>query len=506
MFLIQDKPLDLTQLKEDFPSQESGACLTFEGIVRKKSMNKEVLYLEYEAYEDLAQKEALLIFTEALQKFKIIDVRAGHRIGRLQVGDLALWVSVASFHRKEGFNAVEYIVNQIKARLPIWKKELFVDGSSHWVDCRGCKEHMRKSVTEEDYYNRQIVLPQIGDSGQEELKKSSVLVVGAGGLGCPALSGLAGAGVGHITICDGDQVQSSNLHRQFLFSPLDIGKNKAEIASKALRKLNPLIQVEAYESYFNESNSKELLEGKSLVLDCMDNFESKFFLHEVCRAQKIPLIQASLYRFEGQMHLFTHKEEEACLRCIWPKTPESVDTCVEAGILGAIAGVFGNMQAIEGLKLLLSQEDLLCNEMLHMNLESWELSKFKKKKNRNCPLCSSLKKENEEITELTEENFDLSYQELKSFENFEFIDIRELAEVNMNNFWERDLKRVQVSALDKLSLSDQSVYILLCSKGVRSKTAAKKLRLKGFKQFFSLKGGLSSLEGKQKHLNLSGSC
>jgi sulfur-carrier protein adenylyltransferase/sulfurtransferase len=492
LFFIQNEPLDLKDLNQNMGDHQAGAWMTFEGRVRNQNENKEVLYLEYEAYEELAQKEAKLIFSEALKKFQIIDVKGAHRLGRLPIGNLALWICVASRHRKEGFRAIEYIVDEIKARLPIWKKEFFADGTSHWVDCRGCRSHKKVQVKETEYYQRQVLLPQLGSKGQDILKNTHVLVVGAGGLGCPALTYLAGAGVGYITVCDGDSIQISNIHRQFIFSHLDVGKNKAEVACKYLKRLNPLVEVESYQKYLDEENSKELIMGNNLVLDCMDNLQSKFLLHEACREVEIPLIQASLYRFEGQMQVFKHQENEPCLRCLWHEIPSQVETCEQAGILGAVAGVFGSMQAAEALKMILSEESI-SNEMLHMNLETWEISKFKKKKNKDCPLCS-LEKVKKGPLSKKEWEVDLFLEVDDFLKDYELIDIRSVGDQSFNNPWERILRPLAPSELEDQCSVVNKKYLLVCQRGVTSAAVTQNLRNKGNNQFYSLKGGVPSLE------------
>jgi sulfur-carrier protein adenylyltransferase/sulfurtransferase len=498
MFSLQYEPLNHLDLERNLGNHQAGAWITFEGRVRNIHKKKEVLHLEYEAYEELAQKEAELIFNEAREKFQILEVKGWHRLGVLPVGELALWISIASAHRKEGFRAIEYIIDEIKARLPIWKKEFFVDGSSHWVDCRGCY-HQTHSITKKEYYQRQISLPEVGSVGQARLKSSRVLVVGAGGLGCPALAYLAGAGVGRITVCDGDIVQLSNLHRQFLFSHLDVGKSKTEAACKFLKGLNPLIEIEAYPKFLDEANSDELVVGNHLVLDCMDNFEAKLLLHDACRRQKVPLIQASLYRFEGQLQVFRHKEEEACLRCLWPKIPQIADRCVEAGILGAVAGVFGSMQATLALSMLLSEEEAVNNEMLVMDVRTQEISKFQRKKNHNCPFCFP---KEVKVEALSFEKWELEFS-LDILENYELIDIRNSRERNLNNPWEAYLKHVKTCDLESQNLSDEKQYLLVCQRGIRSKSVVERLRRKGLKQFFSLKGGIASLEKGWDKLALS---
>ena len=225
MFKLTPVPLEKIKLSKDLRTDESGAFASFEGIVRNHNDGKEVSYLEYEAQETLCNNEAKKIVDEAHSKFSINKVRAYHRVGRLDIGEMAVWVGVSAVHRDDAFKACRYIIDEIKKRLPIWKKEFYTDESSVWVEGESNKETCSAEIIDEkEYFSRQINLPEIGVDGQQKLKEAKILVVGAGGLGCPALMSLAGAGVGTIGICEHDKIETSNLHRQFLYAFDDIGK------------------------------------------------------------------------------------------------------------------------------------------------------------------------------------------------------------------------------------------------------------------------------------------
>ncbi len=470
MFVIQEKPLCASALSEPLHNPKVGAWLSFEGRVRSEHLNKTVLHLDYEAYNELALKEVELIFSEAKEQFQIIEVTGAHRVGRLNVGELALWVAVGAKHRKEAFKAIEFIIDEIKARLPIWKKEFFADGTSLWVDCRDCLKHHVSSLDEKEYYKRQEILPEFALEGQNRLKNARVLIVGVGGLGCPALVYLAGAGIGEITICDGDSIQVSNLHRQFLYSTQNLGELKVDIAKEYINSMNPLVTIQTEAVFLTKDNCDALIEGYDIVLDCVDTVEAKFLLHDRCRAKNIPLLQAGIYRFEGSIQLFYHQKDEACLRCLWPQIPQNSSSCTASGILGSVAGVIGTMQATEAIKFLLQLKSVIKNEMLVFNLLNWDISRFVKKKNPSCILCSERSEASERP--LREE------WELDTLLGYELVDIRTL----------------DLGDLETEKFQDGRNYLLACQKGIRSKNIVDRLRRRGFKQFYSLLGGMHSLE------------
>jgi len=500
LFSITKEPINPATLKKKVQNNEAGAFVVFEGWVRNHNEGSEVSSLEYETFESLALKEASLIIDEAKKKFEILDISAVHREGRLSVGDLAIWIGVSAKHRNDAFRACQFIIDQMKHRLPIWKKEHYINKPASWVNCQGCYHHAHIDYTEKDYYEKQLKLSNIGDKGQALLKNAKILVIGAGGLGCPALSYLTSAGVGSITIYDGDRLEISNLHRQTLYSHEDIGEYKSILAKKRLKGMNPFIQIHSQTDRINIFNAKEIISQHDLILDCTDNFETKFIIHDACYFLKKPLIQASIYQHEGQLQVFHFKNQSDCMRCIWPTIPEQgqIGNCADVGVLGVVPGILGTMQASEAIKALLHQNSIATSHTLLVDLTNWGITRIKRTNNKNCPLCSSTPS----IVDLSIKNYgrlnyeiDLSDVSNPELNHYRFIDIREQSERDESHPWEKFLKPLPSNKIHHLSLHHSSERILLvCKKGIRSKKLAKKLRQSGLKNIFSLYGGVHSVQ------------
>ncbi|HMN67749.1 MAG TPA: HesA/MoeB/ThiF family protein [Bdellovibrionales bacterium] len=205
-------------------------------------------------------------------------------------------------------------------------------------------------------YHRQTILPQVGHDGQTKLLHSKVLVIGAGGLGHPVAQYLAAMGVGHIEIVDGDEVNITNLHRQILFSDSDVGKNKARVLAEKIGKMNPEIRV-SYESVFlNRDLALRAFADFDLIIDCTDNFESKFLINDVCALYDKPMIYGAVSQFEGQIGVFW-KSKGSCYRCLYPSLPKaSIQNCAEAGVVGPVVGAIGSLQALEAMKILIGKD------------------------------------------------------------------------------------------------------------------------------------------------------
>lgn len=212
---------------------------------------------------------------------------------------------------------------------------------------------MTLSESELERYSRQLLMDDWGGATQERLRSARAIVIGVGALGSPVATYLAGAGVGQIGLVDPDAVELSNLHRQPLFFTPDIGGPKAEVAAAKLALFNPEVLFEPYPVELNEQNAEAIVMGADVVVDCTDSFETRYAINHACCSQRVPLVEAGVVAFEG-MVLTIRPGESACYRCVFPTAPppEARRGCRDAGVLGAMAGVLGSMQALEALKLL----------------------------------------------------------------------------------------------------------------------------------------------------------
>ncbi|MDR1881682.1 MAG: HesA/MoeB/ThiF family protein [Prevotella sp.] len=236
-------------------------------------------------------------------------------------------------------------------------------------------------------YSRHILLQDIGVEGQEKINKGKVLVIGAGGLGAPILLYLAAAGVGTLGIIDGDVVDLSNLQRQVIHFTPDVGRPKVESAKEKINKINPDVKVITHYEFFNADNAFEIIKDYDFVVDGTDSFPVKFLINDACVLAGKPFSHGGILRFDGQT--LTHLPDTACYRCVFhsPPPPNVTPTCSQAGVLGAIAGMLGTIQAAEVLKFLTGTGDLLTNRLLTFNAKSMNFRTVKVKKNNQCPVC-----------------------------------------------------------------------------------------------------------------------
>ncbi|MCB9958249.1 MAG: molybdopterin-synthase adenylyltransferase MoeB [Rhodospirillaceae bacterium] len=239
-------------------------------------------------------------------------------------------------------------------------------------------------------YARHIMLPEIGGAGQQALAAASVLVVGAGGLGAPALLYLAAAGVGRLGVADDDVVDLTNLQRQVIHDTPAVGRPKVDSAAERLERLNPLVTVERHRLRVDGETAPALVAGYDLVIDGSDNFATRFLLADTCHAAQTPLVTAAILRFEGQLTVSKgYRADLPCYRCIFPSPPPPgvVPSCAEAGVLGALAGLIGTLQAIEAVKELLGLDDSLAGHLLLVDVLAMSFDKIAVAKDPACPLC-----------------------------------------------------------------------------------------------------------------------
>ncbi|MBF0356208.1 MAG: molybdopterin-synthase adenylyltransferase MoeB [Alphaproteobacteria bacterium] len=239
-------------------------------------------------------------------------------------------------------------------------------------------------------YARHIILNEVGGVGQTRLLESKVLVIGAGGLGSPVAMYLAAAGVGTLGIVDDDIVDLSNLQRQILHGTSDVGSPKVESAARTLSRLNPEVKVETHQRRLTPDNALDLISAYDLVCDGSDNFATRFLVNDACHLAKKTLVSAAILRFDGQLSCYKTHAGGPCYRCIFkePPPPESIPSCAQAGVLGAIAGWLGAMQATETLKELLGIGESLSGQLVMVDALSCEMRKIKVKRDPDCLLCS----------------------------------------------------------------------------------------------------------------------
>lgn len=238
------------------------------------------------------------------------------------------------------------------------------------------------------YYERQLLLKEITPGQQNKLKEASALVIGAGGLGCPALIYLATAGVGKIGIVDFDEINVSNLHRQVLYTFDDLGKKKAEVAAKKIAKLNPFIQVETYVCKVEKSNIQKLISQYQVILDCPDNYETRYIVQEAATKQNKTIIYGSVFCFEGQVATF--KPDTACYYCAFPGNMGGQNRDIDSakGIFPPITAIIGAMQASEAIKEILDINLKRQSTLWTINLLNNRVKEYQIEKNMDCPICS----------------------------------------------------------------------------------------------------------------------
>jgi adenylyltransferase/sulfurtransferase len=344
-----------------------------------------------------------------------------------------------------------------------------------------------------DRYARQEALPEIGKAGQLLLAQASVLVVGAGGLGCPAMLYLAGAGVGQIGVVDHDQVAASNLPRQVLYREADLGRNKAEAAVQQLRLINSTLQYEAIPESLHAGNAKSLIREYEIVLDCTDDFATRFVINDFCRELQKPVVHGALHRYQGQVSVFHYPDDRGVrfdYRELVPSVPNpaTVASCVQDGILGTVAGVIGTIQAEQAIKVLCGMGDVLAGKVLLLDLRHYttkllELSGYSTREFSPAP----------DLQQVLPHSFEVSIEEM-SAGSFTLLDVRESAE----QIKDADAVNLPYSDLDEgyRQLDPATTWLVVCESGLRSRAVTGWLRSKGFERVFSLRGGLAELQSR----------
>jgi adenylyltransferase/sulfurtransferase len=585
----------------------AGGYASFEGWVRNHNEGLAVRHLEYEAFEPLAIKEGERIISEAIKRFGIEHAACVHRIGDLAIGEMAVWVGVSARHRAEAFQACRYIIDEVKHRVPIWKKEHYENGDSGWVNCERCAapaaeyapsaEPTRAPIaahdphahshdvhvhshdplahsrdphahsrdphahshdvhvhSREDHghgarraqsapalaatharlgapvpdYSRQMALKEVGAAGQAKLRASRVLVIGCGGLGVPVISYLAGAGIGRLGLVDSDSLEPSNLHRQTMYALADVGKLKAELAADRVRALNPDVDVRAYTTRLDALNAPDLIAQHDLVIDCTDNFLTKFLLNDYCVQLGKPVVFASVYQYEGQLQIV--QPGSACLRCVWPEATRDgiVGNCSEAGVLGPVPGIFGGLQAFETMKLLLGLPGQLKDELLVLDLLTLTTSRVRTKRAAACPEHATSRAAAAQAAAVAQANaaasgttatasaqanaaasgttanaqppFELSFDTLGQAHEagFDIVDIREPHELQESPTPSSNARNVPMAQLlhGQPPFKPNRKALLVCATGRRSLAATQELHARGIADVYSLHGGVKGLQAR----------
>jgi molybdopterin/thiamine biosynthesis adenylyltransferase len=238
-------------------------------------------------------------------------------------------------------------------------------------------------------YSRHILLPEIGIEGQQRLLEAHALVIGAGGLGSPVAMYLASAGIGRLTLCDHDSVDLTNLQRQIVHRTASVGMPKVASARSTLAEINPDVSVTALQERVDEARLAQLVATADVVLDCSDNFTTRYALNRVCHAAGKPLVSGAAVRFDGQISVFDFRRDDTpCYNCLYPEHGESEETrCAVMGVFAPLVGIIGSMQAAEALKLLVGMEGL-CGRMVLLNAATMDIRTVRLARDRGCPVCS----------------------------------------------------------------------------------------------------------------------
>ena len=359
-------------------------------------------------------------------------------------------------------------------------------------------------------YSRHLILPEVGLAGQRKIRNTSVLCIGAGGLGSPIAMYLAAAGIGRLGIVDFDTVDYSNLQRQILHSDADVGTPKADSAKAAIQALNPNVQVDLHKTRITSDNALDLIRPYDIVVDGTDNFPTRYLTNDACVLLKKPNVYGSIFRFEGQASVFAPNLGGLCYRCLYPEPPPPgmVPSCAEGGVLGVLPGIIGCIQATEILKLALGKGSSLIGRLLLFNALDMKFRELKLRKDPKCPVCGP----NPTVTQLIDyEMFcgiqpepanpsanpdEVSLQEMKKALDtpslgIRVIDVREPDEQQIARI--AGVPLVPLSTLPQrfTDLDPNVQYYIHCKSGVRSLKALRFLREQGFKYVKSVKGGIN---------------
>jgi sulfur-carrier protein adenylyltransferase/sulfurtransferase len=360
-------------------------------------------------------------------------------------------------------------------------------------------------------YSRHLILPEVGLSGQKKICSTSVLCIGAGGLGSPIAMYLAAAGVGKLGLVDFDTVDFSNLQRQIIHGTADVGRPKTESARETIQRINPNVEVVVHETRLTSENALDIVRAYDIVVDGTDNFPTRYLTNDACVLLKKVNVYGSIFRFEGQASVFAPSLGGPCYRCLYPEPPPPgmVPSCAEGGVLGVLPGIIGTIQATEILKLALGKGSSLVGRLLLFNALDMKFRELKLRRDPECPLCG----EHPTITRLIDyEQFcgivpepaiagahpdEVTVQEMKRAMDqpdlgIRIIDVREPDEYQIARIDGVPLHPLSTLQNRFTDLDPNQQYYIHCKAGVRSMKALQFLREQGFKYLKSVKGGITA--------------
>ncbi|MEO8253356.1 MAG: HesA/MoeB/ThiF family protein [Flavobacterium sp.] len=343
-------------------------------------------------------------------------------------------------------------------------------------------------------YNRQIILAEVGEKGQEKLSQAKVLIIGAGGLGAAILPYLVAAGIGEIGIIDDDAIEISNLQRQVIYKSDAVGKSKVLEAKKMALSLNPSIQINAITDTLNAKNAIELFEQYNIMVDATDNLHTKYLINDACIVTKKPFVYGSVHKFQGQVSVFNYQNGPT-YRCLFPDESTHSENCVAAGVLGISVGIIGMFQANEVLKMVLEIGNVLSGELLIYNMLNNDQQKFELSKTNSIAISRLDFEKKYNVVENTV--LEITAEEaLEQIHNSDvvFLDVRnddEFPKINLPNSIQIPLSDLE-NNLEKLDLN--KTILVYCQSGVRSKKAVEILKKHSFQKVQSIIGGVLKIE------------
>ncbi|MEO8759792.1 MAG: molybdopterin-synthase adenylyltransferase MoeB [Bacteroidia bacterium] len=339
-------------------------------------------------------------------------------------------------------------------------------------------------------YARHIILPEIGLVGQQKLKQAKVLVIGAGGLGCPVLQYLTAAGVGTIGIIDFDKVDESNLQRQILYNLEDVGKYKAEVAKEKLSRQNPYIQLTAINDQLSSKNALDIISQYDIVVDGSDNFATRYLVNDACVILNKILVFGSIYKFDGQVSIFNFQNGPT-YRCLYPEPPVDGDmaNCAEVGVIGVLPGIVGTLQANEVIKIITGIGEALSGKLITFDALTMQFNTFDIIANPKNKKINKLINYDTFCGTIKEISAEELKEKIKHKEDFQLIDVREENEYQAKNIG-GVLIPLNTLVNNLYKINKEKEVIVHCASGVRSKKAISILKENGFTKISNLKNGL----------------